>query len=228
MVVPVTVSDLSDFWWVRVLHPLRSAWRKWRGLSGSFSEPEDSERARALNARWDARWPGSAPIGWQLDRDERWVRFHSLPGSKRYADSPDEYAEILRRHNAVLADLQGTLAPARLIVMAEDWDHHSFLAGWSRQALPAAWPWRIVRDESDPEAPPAYCWVASGLSAEALDELLLAVADEKAEVMLADPDLEWIYRPYDGGADVYLPTVGARDELRERHAGWLSDHAPGL
>ena len=36
---------------------------------------------------------------------QRWVRFHSLPGSKRYADDEEEYAELMCRHLAVLAEL---------------------------------------------------------------------------------------------------------------------------
>lgn len=43
---------------------------------------------------------------------DRWVRFHSLPGSQRYPGSADEYAEILDRHVTVLGEL--LLAAARV------------------------------------------------------------------------------------------------------------------
>ncbi|MEV0456724.1 hypothetical protein AB0H89_16345 [Catellatospora methionotrophica] len=62
-----------------------------------------------------------------------------------------------------------------------------------------------------------------------IDVLLRAVADDElANVMLAPPDLRWLYHPYDGGADVILPTGGQRDELKHRHRDWLSDHPAGL
>ena len=37
--------------------------------------------------------------------DARWVRFHSLPGSKRYAENEAEYACVLSRHNVVIGEL---------------------------------------------------------------------------------------------------------------------------
>ncbi|MFE0156557.1 hypothetical protein ACFWY5_56185 [Nonomuraea sp. NPDC059007] len=60
-----------------------------------------------LTARWQARWPDCPPIGHELKRyyTSRWVRFHSLPGSKRYADTPAEYDILLDRHNTVLTEL---------------------------------------------------------------------------------------------------------------------------
>jgi hypothetical protein len=50
-----------------------------------------------LDALWAQRWPRTPPVG-HLLRDlhrDRWVRFHSLPDSKRYPDSLEEYATIL-------------------------------------------------------------------------------------------------------------------------------------
>lgn len=43
---------------------------------------------------WDSWLPGCEPIGHHLRRAfaERWVRFHSLPGSKRYPESDAEAA----------------------------------------------------------------------------------------------------------------------------------------
>ncbi len=38
---------------------------------------------------------------------DKWVRFHSLPESKRYPESEAEYLEILSRHNVILKELFG-------------------------------------------------------------------------------------------------------------------------
>ena len=50
---------------------------------------------------------GALVVGWVLRGvvPERWVRFHSLPESKRYAESEDEEAEVLRRHLTLLDEL---------------------------------------------------------------------------------------------------------------------------
>ncbi|MFF2147886.1 hypothetical protein [Kitasatospora sp. NPDC058190] len=43
----------------------------------------------ALTALWERRWPGSPPVGHEIDPGERdvWVRFHSLPRSKRHPET---------------------------------------------------------------------------------------------------------------------------------------------
>src|SRR5262245_58398633 len=67
----------------------------------SGNESED------LSHSWERMWPGQDPKAEDLKYavPHRWVRFHSLPGSKRYADDPSEEAEILRRHNIVISEL---------------------------------------------------------------------------------------------------------------------------
>ena len=62
-----------------------------------------------------------------------------------------------------------------------------------------------------------------------LDPLLRLVADEVvSDVLLADPDLRWLYHPYDGGIDVAVSSTSERDAVRERHRDWLSAHPTGL
>ncbi len=50
----------------------------------------------ALTRLWDQRWPGCSKVPYEL-RGVRnpWVRFHTLPGSKRYPESESEYEIIL-------------------------------------------------------------------------------------------------------------------------------------
>ncbi|MFD7228709.1 hypothetical protein [Streptomyces sp. NPDC059881] len=56
-----------------------------------------------------------------------------------------------------------------------------------------------------------------------------AVADEAVvEVFITDTELRRIHHPYDGGADVVLTMPDERDEVRDRHADWLSTHPAGL
>src|SRR5882757_3514011 len=56
---------------------------------------------------WEKTFLDCPPIGYFLREafPEIWFRIHTLPLSKRYADTPEETAEILRRHNTVLSDL---------------------------------------------------------------------------------------------------------------------------
>lgn len=44
---------------------------------------------------------------------------------------------------------------------------------------------------------------------------------------MTDTELTRIHHPYDGGADVILPTPEERDRLRNRHSAWLSTRPSG-
>ncbi len=198
-------------------------------MTGEFDAPADSVFLRELTLRWEQLWPDCEPVGYLLRgfHQDRWVRFHSLPQSKRYADTDTERDEILRRHRRLLFELSGSRDVGSLVVIAQDWPAHDLASGWSRTCLPNAWPWRIDTGE-DSGTGTRYFWVATDLAGDAFDALLARVADDSAQVVLAPTGLEWLYCPYDGGTDVVLPTTIERDALRRRHQEWLSAHPSGL
>lgn len=216
---------------LRMRWTLHSLWRGVTGRHGAFKQGEVSARAAHLNDLWEKSWRLASPLSYEL-RDaynDQWVRFHSLPESKQYADSDAEFDEILRRHRTVLCELHGSADPAALWVIAADWGADDLAAGWSRVRIPSAWPWqKSLSDRDDPDAGFHYFWVASGLTGEALDSLLLAVADEVGRLLIGAPDLAWLYCPYDGGADVLLPSAANRDALEARHSAWLPIRPEGL
>ncbi|WP_254803011.1 hypothetical protein [Kitasatospora sp. SUK 42] len=181
----------------------------------------------ALTALWERRWPGCPPIGDELDERGRdqWVRFHSLPESKRYPDDEREYAIVLERHNTVLDEL---FAGAEVYVLTPRWTGRASAPRMRRDAKH----WRSWLQTDDPEPEfRTHChvfverrrWLPGSL-----DWLLRRVADEQeAGVSITDTALRRLYHPYDGGADVYLTTTEERDRLKERHADWLSRHPGG-
>lgn len=188
----------------------------------------------ALSRLWDERWPGCSKLPYELRAvSGRWVRFHTLPGSKRYPGTEDEYGIVLARHNTVLGEL--VTRPQLLVVTA----------GYSEAREPRE-PCRSP--ETVAVHPDAVYWTSVCMDDEAgfeswmhlfvsrapwsvgcLDPLLRQVADDViANVVLADTDLRWLYHPYDGGMDVMLSSTADRDALRERHRQWLSGHPGGL
>lgn len=233
MPVPVAISSVIGWFAFRRFQmrwAVQSRWRRARGGHGAFERGEISARAAELTDLWEHAWPATDPLGYALrvEYADRWVRFHSLPESKRYAENAAEYDEIRRRHRTVIQELHTSDDFQTLHVIAADWDWRDLSAGWSRRRLPDAWPWRSSSFEDDPDAGRTYFWAASGLSGDEIDALLIAVADDECRVIIGAPDLAWLYCPYDGGADVLLPSAVERDALKERHADWLSSHPQGL
>jgi hypothetical protein len=191
---------------------------------------------QALSQLWDRKWPECPPFAHWLPGHypDRWVRFHSLPESKRYPDSEAEYAIVLDRHYTVLSELN---PGSDLLIITAEWTDtpETTPQRWPRRSevAPTSRHWRTLIEEPD-EEPDFRSYTQ--LYAEArpwqpgtIDILLRAVADDEINgVLLGPPDLGWLYHPYDGGADVILSTRAERDELKARHHTWLSDHPASL
>lgn len=182
---------------------------------------------KALTATWRDRWGDRMPLLEEVGDPSRWVRFHSLPESKRYAESEAEYETILHRHRTVI----GELGPAEwLYVIAAYYDEPT----WRRRPDPAvhrgAVHWLTIEDgESDYFVGELRFFAARAATGDpSLDLLLRRIADDELHyVIIAPPDLRWLYHPYDGGADVIAETMQERDALKARHPDWLSTHPSG-
>ncbi|MEU5957461.1 hypothetical protein [Streptomyces sp. NPDC047525] len=188
-----------------------------------------------LAALWHDLHPGCEPLAhtFRAAYADRWVRFHSLPGSKRYPETEAEYATVLDRHNTVLDEL---FAGTDVFVVTMDWAAASdgTCIPAERAVLhPVGVRWWTRQDHDDPE--PEF-HTDTHLYADrrpwergCVDPLLRAVADELlGEVFVADTELRRIHHPYDGGADVIHTTPEERDRLRGLHTDWLSSHPGGL
>jgi hypothetical protein len=174
---------------------------------------------------WAKRWPDSLPIAHELKElfETQWVRFHSLAGSRRAAESEADWAGVMERHNAVLGEL---LKPGEetLVIVCEispaPAPAEADIDFWT------AIPWHYA----DPDLLYAHLYVTTEQwQPNELDELLHLAAEEQViGVIIAPLDLGWLYHPYAGGADVILPSVADRDALAAKHAEWLSPHPSGL
>lgn len=183
---------------------------------------------------WQERFPNCEPVGYLMRTAfrERWVRFHSLPESKRYPEDESEYQIISQRHNCVLWEL---LAGERDVVL--------LTTGVSRMLQPErtdpklatldpdAAPWRTVEMHHMLDYPAYYHVFArswewrTGL----FDPLIRLVAEDKiTNVIIVHPECRWLLHPYDGGTDVIAETPAARDRIRAAHQDWLPDNVDGL
>ncbi|WP_411722318.1 hypothetical protein [Mycetocola sp.] len=193
----------------------------------------------AFDAAWRTRWPDCRPIGHELrsSAHETWVRFHSLPESKRYAESEVEYEELLTRHFTLLRELSSSAftPPDDLRLITVAWSESPEQAERDsdlQSAFPEGHYWQSVAyDLSDPDYPVwTHLYVGStALDAEELRSLLMLVADDgTSDVVICPPGGDWLYHPYDGGGDVIAPDHTTRDILRDRHADWLPANPHGL
>jgi hypothetical protein len=183
-----------------------------------------------LSDLWRSHWP-CPPIGYELSFDpDCWVRFHSLPNSKRYPETEAEYRTVLHRYNTVLTEMfagQEVYITTVTYVMDEGFTDP---AAFDAHALnPGSRPWTRVRedDDSDPVCTMHVHIGRQEWKPGILDPLLRAVADDECNgVIIMDTDMRCLYHPYDGGADVSMADAGERDQLKAAHADWLPRKEP--
>ncbi|MEV7033161.1 hypothetical protein AB0N99_23440 [Streptomyces sp. NPDC093272] len=188
-----------------------------------------------LSALWKRQYPKGSPVAHELRTaySDRWVRFHSLPESKRYSATEDEYAVVLHRHNTVLDELfPGT--DVYVITVASSWEPDGpELPPERHEVHPqgARWTTLAYDDDPDPELHsythlyadrrPWRPGTADGILREVADDVL-------SGVIITDSRLSRIHHPYDGGADVIAANSAERDRIRDSHQDWLPRNPAGL
>jgi len=190
-----------------------------------------------LETYWTNKLDGVLPLAHDLRKQfsERWVRFHTLPDSKRYPDTGSEYDIILDRHNTIFADIFAANAGLTLVstyysdattltknnAKLSERDPHSTL--WKSIAYEDLGDdgfnevnWHLYRS--------SWTW-RKGV----FDEILRLVVDEETDnLMIVDTKTSCLLHPYDGGLDIIASSKGERDRLRGLHTDWLSTHKSGL
>lgn len=173
------------------------------------------------------------PLGHILRAEfpDRWLRIHSLPGSKRYADTPVEYSTLLTRQNAVASAVLGIDAKCLLFVGRLEGDPQwqsarQNLAGLKETTFAL---FQSVSDEDEPAQMAMNFWCAPvRWHPERFDDLIRAIADDEEDyIVFASLKTGEIYAPYDGGADLILCSSSRRDELKQKFAAWLPHRASG-
>ena len=217
---------MRNFIWKRWWR-LRVAVLRLRGIRGDFEQGEISARAAGLTSRWMRQWPEFAPSpGGQTHvhsgYSRGYVRFHSLADHGRGRFTEAEMVEAMTRHAVALADLIELAGDPSLLVIAADWGKYDLFGAWSRKVFPDSWPWLKWRDAGDEEGDPfTYFWVTPISTLPSLIGPLERVVEEQGHVYVTDAGMNWIYSPYDGGADIYSTSIDIARTLRERHSDWL-------
>ena len=173
-----------------------------------------------LTATWERRWPQTPPISFLVRElhPDLWVQFHSLPRSKRYAETDDERGTVLSRHHSVLEALGPS---SECFVISPLWDPPG-----EDSALVEAVHWQTIEVADYYDDPVQIFATSLTYPSAKFDGLLMACADNiEAQVIVGPDDLRWLYNPYDGGAHVIASSTTERDQLRARFASWLPKSA---
>jgi len=190
-------------------------------------------RAKPLDW-WTAEFAEIAPIGHALRvrLHEKWVRFHSLPESKRYAEDVAEHVELLKRHLAVANELfemgeRVYLFRSRFEERKLKGRRRHQVAGRQLREEMVRLPTGLAEDGDDAEH---YCVRAlvTAWIPDFFNILTRQVADwEESGIALVSPSSKNIYCPYDGGMDVFVYSQSP-SSLESKFRSWMSNRVDGL
>lgn len=188
-----------------------------------------------FNKYWDINYPESNPIGHELKSvyPNRWVRVHSLPKSKRYAESEDEYQIILDRQNKLISELIGENTEIIIAsgqyemeltdeISSELSDFGKFIKCRTIE-LHKIYPKEYEDDFFYDVYFRPDIWTRNSQN-----ELLKNIADDEFRAMFICPKRKCIVAPYDGGMDIIVETQEKRDEIKTKYKDWLSERDDGM
>lgn len=184
---------------------------------------------------WNKEYPESFPINHELkwNYPDRWFRIHSLPESKRYADSEDEYKIILDRQNKLINDLIGQESEVAISfgLYSNDItnDNYKELTDFGEFL-------KVLTIDLHKERPEEYedemyfdIYVKTEKwKSGKRDKILKAIADDEIRAMFVSPSNKCVIAPYDGGVDVIVNSNEKRDNLKSKYKDWLSDREDGM
>jgi len=181
---------------------------------------------------WKRHHPTAPPVAHVLRKAERytWVRFHSLPLSKRYATSKREKWMVLDRANKLANRVLGESSRCWLVQAEPDYGdaaNDADLYGTIRQ-----YRLEFQFEHPAPEDDCNYRIFAAPVvwSAGTFNDLIAKRADDQLPLPTLWVSVETgaAFAPYDGGSDLFLPNPGDVDDLKREFSDWLSDHREGL
>lgn len=180
----------------------------------------------AFTPAWTAAFPGCLPVGYLLREafEERWLRIHSLPDSTRYADTPDEWRELLHRHRTVADAVLGQGATCWMIRPELALEPHEREISPFAEALTAFdWQTLDLGDSRIDGRQAVLLGVQVPWDVTTLEPVLRAVADDlTGPLLLFSMDTAQAYAPYDGGADLFFRTGQESQEAARRWYPWLA------
>lgn len=180
-----------------------------------------------FEAYWNTAFPGIRPLADALREHcaDRWLRVHSHPDNRHFAESSAESSEMLFRQNAMGNRLLGPGAPCFLLTY--DWEGAERLSKRRRIGVlgdVSARPWLRLPADDDHEGDVSVFGLETTWRAGAFNELLLDIAGEREQALWVAKESAAVFAPYDGGVDLIYPAAPERDADRICFASWINAH----
>jgi hypothetical protein len=169
---------------------------------------------------WHGLYSESPPIApfFKQRFSKRWARIHSLPESKRYANTKAEWDVLLDRQNRVIDSLIEQHALIRIVINYIDIDCYLFQS-FDLENI------GVFVDEEGETVYQSFTFETTWES-HTLNPILSLIAWGDLRAFFIAPD--YLIAPYDGGIDVILKDAHSCWAFKRKFKDWLSKREDGL
>jgi hypothetical protein len=184
-----------------------------------------------ISSTWSAEFGLVEPVGFALRKalPDRWLRVHSLPGSKRYAETEAESRELLQRQNQVATAMLGFHQTCILFAAKFSDDREApkddHVCGIQLTNIESM----SCQNEDEYEGWLHVFAACTEWRQNQFDALFLAVAEDAiGPISIANLQKKTVFAPYDGGADLFFASQESVQLSKAAWRSWLSDRQDGL
>lgn len=176
---------------------------------------------------WQKAYGQVPPLGHMLRVacQDRWIRFHALPESKRYPETKAEEAEILRRGNALAERVLQQESPCWLSTGVATWfaDENNGPSEFYRPyQMKRSFDWNPSDGVSQDEEQTTFYAASITWVPGRYDDLLLEIANWREKAIFVDGTSGRVFAPYDGGFDLICTDRDEVMRLKDEFGSWMS------
>jgi hypothetical protein len=189
---------------------------------------------------WAKNFPEIPPINHLFKHllKGRWLRIHSLPDAKRYAETPEEWDILLHRQNTVFADLMPVDTPVCIVsgiysneekvFEASVFEGLPYFKTMEFTELEALDMFKLSKEWYDEGVKFTPCFAEEIYKPHIFDSILKSIANDEWRLFFINPINLSIIAPYDGGVDLIFKDEKTRRFYKKKYAQWLSDREDGM
>jgi hypothetical protein len=177
----------------------------------------------AMQVFWQSHYPLCPPINYlfKIFYNDRWLRVHSLPDSKRYAETEEEWDILLSTQNKILDDIfklgnemilfSGSYNHLDFLNENDSLSNHNSLKNYDFTALDNIDLYARSQDYCEENTYYTPYFTTLFFKQNSYNAILKSVADDELRVFFLNPNTKTIFAPYDGGVDIIYADSATRD-----------------
>lgn len=188
---------------------------------------------------WNANYHETIPLQHHFKHDypKRWLRIHSLPQSKRYAETTDEWKVLLHRQNNVATELLGN--GSKIVIVTGEYqlkaaiemhtlDDAESIKHYAFSELPSLSLHTISPDEFEEGDVYKPRFTVETWSPHKFNDILRDIANDDLRAFFISIENKNIVAPYDGGIDIIVKDEAEQNGYKLKYKDWLSLRVDGL